>query len=249
MSCACHAGPRQQSPHPASEFDGYSHICKSTKHFRPRSRLCQRLCRAICVSGAALSQPAWNPSLWGQTDKRTHPQSSGRTRQRHPLLRAIMATARKSGKSVLITGCSIGGLGYALCQEFAAEGCKVMSHVGRKHAVVRLAQQPGSVRVSGRQSVAATSVGHGFPATSRTPAGCSTLGIASRCSGVRNSPPAGAHARAGGAGLHAAAPGHHRPGLHRRRSQACALACHWQTPAPTPLNNALAAFRFLLLSW
>ncbi|KAJ7446425.1 oxidoreductase [Mycena galericulata] len=43
---------------------------------------------------------------------------------------------------VLVTGCSSGGIGYALCQRFAAEGCRVYATARRREAMAGLDAHP-----------------------------------------------------------------------------------------------------------
>ncbi|KAJ6575349.1 oxidoreductase [Mycena capillaripes] len=43
---------------------------------------------------------------------------------------------------VLVTGCSFGGIGYALCERFAAEGCRVYATARRLEAMGGLAAHP-----------------------------------------------------------------------------------------------------------
>ncbi|CAK5280304.1 unnamed protein product [Mycena citricolor] len=43
---------------------------------------------------------------------------------------------------VLVTGCSEGGIGYALCERFAAEGCRVYATARRQDAMAGLDQHP-----------------------------------------------------------------------------------------------------------
>ncbi|KAJ7161348.1 oxidoreductase [Mycena crocata] len=43
---------------------------------------------------------------------------------------------------VLVTGCSAGGIGYSLCEHFAAEGCRVYATARRLEAMAALAANP-----------------------------------------------------------------------------------------------------------
>ncbi|KAJ7897090.1 oxidoreductase [Mycena olivaceomarginata] len=47
-----------------------------------------------------------------------------------------------SGRVVLVTGCSSGGIGYALCERFAAEGCRVYATARRLEAMAGLDAHP-----------------------------------------------------------------------------------------------------------